>query len=196
MTYIYIHSYMEKAYTNRMRKQLIEKISELSSTEHDEIFKTIKDYMPDCNFTSNTNGFFFNTSSFSDELLHRIELFVNFCLENKKELDEYEKKLKECKLKTGPIDTENENNEGREIEKQVDVETIQPHVLPLSPLEMQVEANELASVLVKHLYTNERVAKKKMYTKFHASKKRFSKRIAADKRRDTELTNDLDTESS
>jgi len=85
----------EKIYTNRMRKQLLDKINELCPIEHEEIFKIIHENDSDCNFTRNTNGIFFNMSIFSDALLSKIECFVLFCLENNKELEEYDKKLKD-----------------------------------------------------------------------------------------------------
>ena len=83
-------------YTNKFRKNLLEKISGLSTTEHEEVFKIIKNN--DIQFTQNKNGIFFNMSVLSDDVISEIDIFVTFCFKNSKELDEYDKKLNECKL--------------------------------------------------------------------------------------------------
>ena len=85
-------------YSNRMRKQVIERINCLTPTEHEEIFAIIQRQAPDVIFTRNSNGVFFNFALLPDDIIHAIDAFVGFCIENKRELDEYDKRLNECKL--------------------------------------------------------------------------------------------------
>ena len=175
-----------KTYNNRMRKQLNDKITSLSAMEHEEIFKILRECMPDCNYTKNTNGIFFNMSSFSDDIMHRIETFISFCTDNKKELDEYDKRLKECKVVT--VESEHTHT----LEQDLDMaQEVTKDVLDHSWRRMLTD-NEEAAAIAKALYNTDRMAKKKVYTKFHAAKKRFSKRIANDKRADNELLNELE----
>ena len=83
-------------YSNKYKKLLFEKINSLSSTEHEEVFKIIKSN--NINYSKNKNGVFFNISNIHDDIVKHIDEFVLFCVSNKKELDEYDKKLNECKL--------------------------------------------------------------------------------------------------
>jgi hypothetical protein len=80
----------------RLRKTVANKIADLSATEHDEILKIIRRYDVPC--TYNKNGAFVNLSLVSDEAVQDILKFIDFCAVNKQELDEYEKKITECKL--------------------------------------------------------------------------------------------------
>lgn len=80
----------------RIKKHLIDKIANLSSTEHMEIFKMLREAgVP---FTQNSNGVFINFRSVTEGVISEIDKFVTFCFENKKDLDEYDKRLNECKL--------------------------------------------------------------------------------------------------
>lgn len=89
-------------YTNKQKKKLFDKITFLSKTEHEEIFKLIKKYNEQNTnqiyFSKNKNGVFFNLSDINDIVCNEIENFVNYCIENKKILDDYDKKLNECKI--------------------------------------------------------------------------------------------------
>ena len=83
-------------YNTKFRKLLLEKIISLSRTEHEEIFKIIN--RENIAISSNRNGVFFNLSSLSDQLIEEIDKFVTFCHYNKKDLDDYDKKINECKV--------------------------------------------------------------------------------------------------
>lgn len=88
--------YIEMASRTRVRKILMEKISLLSDTEHYEIFKLLRESgIP---FTQNRNGIFLNFKNVPDNIIASIDQFVSFCFANKKDLDEYDKRLNECKL--------------------------------------------------------------------------------------------------
>lgn len=83
-------------YTARQRKQLIQRTQELGPTEHEEIFKILS--TSGIGHTRNKNGVFINLSSVPDEVLCLVHKFVDFCIGNKHDLDEYDKRLNECKL--------------------------------------------------------------------------------------------------
>ena len=86
----------EMAFTIRERKLLMQRIQDLGATEHEEIFKMLS--ARDVDHTRNSNGIFVNLSAVSDDLLGEISRFVAFCMENKSSLDEYDKRLNECKF--------------------------------------------------------------------------------------------------
>ena len=71
-------------YNNRVRKQILSKILILTETEHQEIFKILRNV--NIPFTQNCNGVFFNFSLVPNNIVQSIDEFVNFCLENKKDL--------------------------------------------------------------------------------------------------------------
>lgn len=83
-------------YTVRRRRLLAQRIGDLGPTEHHEIYKII------CNnnieHTQNSNGVFVNLTTIDDATVDRICKFVDFCHTNKQHLDEYDKRLNECKL--------------------------------------------------------------------------------------------------
>lgn len=83
-------------YSNKQRKALYDRINSLSSTEHEEILKIVKE--GGASFSQNKNGIFFNLSILPDDVVMRIDYFVAYCMSNKKELDEYDKIINECKM--------------------------------------------------------------------------------------------------
>jgi hypothetical protein len=78
------------------RKLLADRISMMTATEHEEIFRVLESY--DIKYTSNANGVFFNLTGVPTEAIERISGFVEFCMGNRSELDEYDKRLNECKM--------------------------------------------------------------------------------------------------
>lgn len=78
------------------RKSLMEKITALGSTEHTEIFRILKKY--NVPHTQNNNGIFVNITSVPEEILKEVHDFVSYCSLNNKELEDYDKKLNQCKL--------------------------------------------------------------------------------------------------
>lgn len=83
-------------FTLRERRLLVQQVQELGPTEHEEIYNLLNgaglDHM------RNRNGVFFNLTNVPDELMHRLQTFVTFCITNKTRLDEYDKLLNERKL--------------------------------------------------------------------------------------------------
>ena len=79
----------------RDRKLLMQKIQELGDTAHEEIFKMFQERGVE--YTRNSNGIFVNLTAVPDDLVRQMRRFVDFCMENKANLDEYDKRLNECK---------------------------------------------------------------------------------------------------
>lgn len=69
-------------------KRAVSSINELSQTEIDELFKLL--HKDQCIYTQNNNGIFFNLSWVSNETMTKIEQFIEFCNQSKKELIKYE----------------------------------------------------------------------------------------------------------
>ena len=49
-------------------------------------------------YSQNKNGIFFNLSNLPDDFVKEIDDLVNYCMSNKKDLDEYDKIINECKM--------------------------------------------------------------------------------------------------
>lgn len=81
---------------SRARKLILDKVRMLGHTEHQEIFALLKTHS--IAYSSNSNGVFINLSTVPDSVLSVIKAFVDYCALNKTGLDEYEKKLQECKI--------------------------------------------------------------------------------------------------
>ena len=81
--------------TTRDRKLLMRRVQELGATEHAEIYRILCD--SGVEHMQNSNGVFVNLSRVNDEVVHRIRAFVDFCHDNKRHLDAYDKRMCECK---------------------------------------------------------------------------------------------------
>lgn len=81
--------------STKEKKKICNMIKTLSKTEHDEIFKLLQ--YNSYTYTQNNNGIFMNFSTISDEDFNKVKDFVLFCYDNKESLDEYDKKMIECK---------------------------------------------------------------------------------------------------
>lgn len=180
-------------YNNKYRKALLRKVSDLSSTEHEEILKIIKN--GNVNFSQNKNGVFFNLSILEDNIIEEIDKFVDFCLSNNKDLDEYDKKINECKLNNN-FDTilnisldKMEKLDETELanEKKDDWECLNT----LSSKKTQ----RLINFIEKMTNDKEKLGKKKANVKFHNARKKFSKKNL-DKRCDDALEEDELVEDS
>jgi hypothetical protein len=75
----------------------MDRIANLGTTEHLEIYKIIQSMS--VSYSENNNGIFFNLTTLPEEVIKQIDDFVNYCYENKTELDEYDQKLNECKYR-------------------------------------------------------------------------------------------------
>jgi len=67
---------------------LVESIQNLNPTEYEEMFKLL--YQNKCEYTRNNNGIFLNLSWLEQELLEKLELFVEFCKASRREIQHYE----------------------------------------------------------------------------------------------------------
>ena len=79
-------------YTSDNKKTLVKESGYLSKDEHIEIFKIIKANTDQ--YTKNDNGIFINLSILDDKLFEKIYKFVNFCIDNRKTLDEKDEVIK------------------------------------------------------------------------------------------------------
>ncbi len=165
------------SYNNKFRKNLLEQISSLSSTEHGEIFKMIRTH--EVNFTQNKNGVFFNLSVLDDTLIEEIHNFVSYCVSNKKQLDEYECKLNECKLNNNfdtilniPLD-KMEKFEQNPVQKE--------DWSCLNNLQSS-KTQRLVNFIEKMSLDKEKVVKKKANVKFCNARKKYAKRTVVDKK--------------
>lgn len=174
-------------YTYFNKKHLFDKINSLSSTEHDEIYRIINEH--NINVSRNKNGIFFNLSSLTENVLQEIDKFVTYCVNNKQQLDEYDKRLNECKMnnKYGMIVNMNiklENMTSEREKCQADdwskVDLDAKHLLKVTNM-MQRIADE-----------REKLHVKRVNSKFINAKKRFNKKVSSDKKIDCEHLIELD----
>lgn len=191
---------MNIEYSTKQKKLIFEKINTLSSTEHEEIFNIIQrlSQKESINYTVNKNGVFFNLSSLSNEVLNAIDTFVNFCHLNKKDLDEYEKQLNECKVTTSIINVDLEN-----IVEKKNCQMYGDKVVSALPIcdwnsiqiESTVDSKNAQKIVqfIEKLYSD-KSSKKKMNIKFHNAKKKYAKKVVSDSKIEYDIVGDLFTE--
>ena len=75
---------------------MVNRISQLSTTEHAEILKILQAH--DVMYSQNENGTFINFTVLNDNVVSEIKKFTDFCIANKRELDSYEQRMSECKI--------------------------------------------------------------------------------------------------
>ena len=92
---------LAQPFTMRDRKLLMQRIQELGPTEHAEIFKMLSDQGVE--YTQNSNGIFVNLSGVPSALLGELSTFVSFCIDNNHSLNEYDKRLSECKINSAAV---------------------------------------------------------------------------------------------
>lgn len=78
-------------------RKIIDDIESMTKEHHLEIFKILKSY--DIKYTENNNGIFINMNNINPDCLDKIDNYVNFINENKKNIIEFEKVKEESKLK-------------------------------------------------------------------------------------------------
>lgn len=169
------------------RKQLIDQIHKLSDTEHAEIFKILLQY--NANYTQNNNGIFLNLTSVPDECISTLTDFVNFCIENKKDLDDYEKIYHECKI-NNTLPNEKDYNE-QMVNDCVNKAKNNNNEDWDSFLSQSNKRKEIEG-LMNDIWSSKE--KKKSTTKFTSAKKKYSKKFI-DKKIDNEQSNHLDYEN-
>lgn len=162
-------------FSNKRRKNLLDKINTLSSTEHEEIYRIIS--LHGISVSKNKNGVFFNLSAIEDDVAKEISMFVDYCLSNKEKLDEYDKKLNECKMmnKFGKIE-----NMNIKLEELV---TVDNHDVKdnWSTLKVDQKLNaRIVHVIQKMNEDRERLCIKKSNSKYITAKKKYSKKNTVD----------------
>jgi hypothetical protein len=90
-------------------KQIQTNISRLSSNEIVEIFKIINE--TDTSYTKNNNGIFLNLNWVDEEILIRIDNYINFCIKSQNEISKYEmmKSLLNDSIKTKDKEVDDNN---------------------------------------------------------------------------------------
>jgi hypothetical protein len=159
----------------RERKSLMDKISKLGETEHQEIYKILQ--TNGINYTQNNNGVFFNLTTLSDEVFKEIEKFVFYCHENKVELDEYDQKLNECKYM-------NNINQIVKNPKNVYFSSINEPITKkerIQELFEEVDKTNIVKDFVEKINTNvEKAILKRSGTKYAMAKKKFLRKLQND----------------
>ena len=162
------------------KKTIVDKVSLLTATEHNEIFKILNSAgVP---HSRNKNGCFFDMRSVDTKILENIENFVSYCIDCKKGIEEYNKQLSECKLRGTlreseklviPSSSSSENSEsGEEDESGEDEEDVVEDVVEEVEAEVEVEHQPIVDL----------AARKKSTSMFVNAKKRFSKQTIVDAR--------------
>lgn len=183
---------MTKEYCQKQRKDILHKITKLTKTEHNEIFKILHDY--NINFTQNNNGLFFNLSEIDNSVIEKIDHLVNFFILNKKELDEHDKKINDCKNNQFCHFKWNDECGNSNIPLNKKLTTLSDD---WQQILQEQKSNEKVSHLVNHLEESmERIHKKKGNLKFINAKKKFARRLLSDKKFDPEIDNYLDYEAT
>ena len=182
-------------YSNKQRKVLFDRINSLSSTEHEEILKIVKTY--NATYSQNKNGIFFNLSSLSDEAVKDIDNFVNYCISNKKELDEYDKIINECKMSNNLktiIPTNTLNTSLANMGKMELINTASPvdnwELLKAD----EATVDKFVKFVDKVNQEKDKIGRKKMNVKYNNAKKRYSKKIS-ERKIDTDQADVLQLDS-
>jgi hypothetical protein len=162
-------------FNNKQRKILLDRINTLSSTEHEEIYRIISTHGV-C-VSKNKNGVFFNLSTMDNNIVKQICLFVDYCVSNKEQLDEYDKKLNECKMLNRFGKIENMNIKLEELV------TIDQHDVPdnWSTIKLDQKSNARVMHAVQKMNEDrEKLCVKKTNSKYITAKKKFSKKCITD----------------
>ncbi len=181
-----------KSYGNRYKKALLQKIQGLTETEHMELFKILqRHHVP---YTRNTNGVFFNLTSIPDDLIHEIDHFISFCMDNTRRLDEYDKRINDCKISKnynefGDVNSESQDSQTltlfMETKLQIKQNSEWNSLIQIS------ERSEKIATFIESMFSGNSTTKKKCNIKFNVAKKKYSKKIGGDKKIDYESESSL-----
>ena len=179
---------------NPNKKIINEKIAYLSREEHMEIFKIILDH--EIPFSQNNNGIFLDMGSLSDDIVVKIEHFIDFCFKNRKDFEEYEKKITEITKET----LENKNAAIEETPHATGITQMNEKLHPIKNDWIDVlkdnKKNEKVQRLISHMNEKiDNIHKKKGNMKYTNAKKRFARKVISDKKSgEHELSNMLSPE--
>lgn len=173
--------------TNKDKRLLIEKISGLGTTEHAEIFKLIGDTVK---YTQNSNGIFLNFKDLSVEVVEKIQRFVDFCLENKTQLDEYDLKLNERKLNNNKVES---TELPQSLDTVITIPTLHNEwIEKLKESKQKERIDNVVEILEGNL---QKINKKKTCnTKYSNAKKKYGRKVVVDKKTEGETMNVLTPE--
>lgn len=190
---------METIYTNKQRKALFDRINNLSSTEHEEILKIVK--KSNVKYSQNKNGIFFNLSNLPDDSVKEIDDFVHYCMSNKKDLDEYDKIINECKMSNNiksivpqsttcsTLNTSLSNMGKSDTGQQNPTSKLKSNATWLSNID-ETTVEKFVKFANKLEAEKDKIGRKKMNVKFNNAKKRFAKKCS-DKKIDGDLNDVL-----
>ena len=177
-------------YTNNEKKVIFDKINTLSTTEHEEIYRIISEHA--VNVSRNKNGVFFNLSSVENDVVAKIDTFVSYCVSNKVQLDEYDKRLNECKMsnKYGKIE-----NMNIRLENLPSSDTITNEKDDWNKVKLENKSVAKLTHLIDRMQEDrEKLNVKRVNSKFVNAKKRFSKKVVSDKKFDYEHITELEVQ--
>jgi hypothetical protein len=150
-------------------KYLFEKIGTLGKMEHDEIFKIIMDKTT---YSKNKNGIFFNLSNLDPLVIDEIDKFVKYCISNKQDLDDYAKKINDCKINNNYNNIMGDQLEKEEINIKDNLLEDWNEILNESK-----SMQKINNFIEKIVCDKEKIGKKKANIKFNNAKKRYAKRV-------------------
>lgn len=171
-------------YSNKQKRMILEKINMLTSTEHEEIWKIVKKH--EVSFSQNKNGVFFNLSIVPPEIMCEIDKFVDYCISNKKELDEYDKIINECKLNNkldgmmmqGSTISTSLGEMAKNSAQACEEEALSDKIVGWSRLKVDSATMEkFVRFADKMASDREKLCKKKMNVKFNNAKKKYAKKV-------------------
>ena len=163
--------------SHAQKRHLPDKISRLTATAHNEIFKIMKQH--NINFSQNKNGVFSVLKDIPSDVLVEINNFVNFCIENNRDLDEYDKRMNECKISNnyeliGLSTNDSQQLDLCDIINTPDVDTTKDDwKAAMQETRNSERVQRIVSVLESNL---ERGNRKKVNTKFMNAKKRYARK--------------------
>lgn len=79
-----------------LRRKFLEDLKILSKTEHENMFKILKEDVND--FSENSNGIFFDVSKIGNAVFAKLQAYMDFCMQVRKEQasrDEDERKAQD-----------------------------------------------------------------------------------------------------
>ncbi len=80
------------------RKLFLEQIQILSRNEQEEIFRIIK--RQNEIWSENSNGIFFDVASLNENTFRKLQSFIHFCMESRREQDERIRQMNELRAET------------------------------------------------------------------------------------------------
>lgn len=84
--------FLPMSHSERLER-VVASVKTLSATEMEELFKIL--HANACEYSRNNNGIFINLQWIGEELLGKVEQFIQFCHKSRRELDKYENLRKE-----------------------------------------------------------------------------------------------------